>query len=185
MSSHPPLTLTSKLLVLGSGVFGLSTALWLRRAGYEDVTVLDMQDTAGHGYSPGAVDSASADLNKIIRFSYGDEIEYQRLATEAAVLWEEWNDEMAAVAEEELPVALRGERKLWWRTGMLRMSAGDELSGFEIKTLENMEKEGMRDRMFRSDDEVRMHILYQHSGPLRIARLISLSFLLVGGPSTS
>jgi hypothetical protein len=136
-------------------VFGLSTALWLRQSGYEDVTVFDMQDTAGHGYSPSAVDSASADLNKIIRFSYGAEIEYQRLATEAAVLWDEWNAQMASVPEAELPAALRGgEKKLWWNAGMLRMSGGNELSSVELETLDNMAAEGLRDRVFRSDDEV-------------------------------
>jgi sarcosine oxidase/L-pipecolate oxidase len=145
---------SSKILILGSGVFGLSTALWLARAGYSDVTILDMQDTAGQGYAPDTIDSASADLNKIIRFSYGAEIAYQRLATEAAAIWDAWNDEIAAVPEDELPVGLRGERKLWWRAGMLRISGGDELDGFEMLTLENMEREGLRDRLYRSDDEV-------------------------------
>lgn len=156
VSPPPPLSPTSKILILGSGVFGLSTALWLRRSGYEDVTVLDMQDTAGLGYAPGAVDSASADLNKIIRFSYGAEIEYQRLATEAAGLWDEWNAQIAAVQEEaELPESLRGgERRLWWKSGMLRMSGGGELGGVELQTLENMAAEGLRDGVFRSDDEV-------------------------------
>lgn len=155
-SPPPPLSQTSKILILGSGVFGLSTALWLRRSGYEDVAVLDMQDTAGLGYAPGAVDSASADLNKIIRFSYGAEIAYQRLATEAAGLWDEWNAQIAAVPEEaELPESLRcGERRLWWRSGMLRMSGGKELGGVELQTLENMAAEGLRDGVFRSDDEV-------------------------------
>jgi len=154
-TSVSPLTPSSNILILGSGVFGLSTALWLRRAGYEDVTVLDMQDTASHSYSPAAIDSASADLNKIIRFSYGAEIEYQRLATEAAVLWDEWNAQIAAARDEDLPDVLKeGERTLWWRAGMLRMSGGDELSAFELQTLENMEAEGLRDQVFRSDDEV-------------------------------
>jgi sarcosine oxidase/L-pipecolate oxidase len=161
VSSLPPLNPKSKIIILGSGVFGLSTALWLCKAGYEDVAVFDMQDMTRHGYSPAAVDSASADLNKIIRFSYGAEIEYQRLATEAATLWDAWNAQIDAVPEDELPPVLRGQRKLWWNAGMLRMTGGDELSDFEIQTLGNMEKEGLRDKVFRSDDEVGGRLLFQ------------------------
>jgi len=63
MSLHPD----SKIIIIGSGVFGLSTALWLARSGYRHVTVYDMQDTASTGYDPGAgIDSASADSEHII-----------------------------------------------------------------------------------------------------------------------
>ncbi|KAL1869339.1 hypothetical protein Daus18300_005551 [Diaporthe australafricana] len=156
--AHPDLQPASKIIIIGSGVFGLSTALWLARSGYTDVTVLDMQDTAAAGYSPDEIDSASADINKIIRFSYGAEIEYQRLASRAAAVWEEWNEQLAAARDEDLPPGLRGwpagrgERKLWWNVGMLRMSATGEFGAFEMQTLANMEREGIRDRQFRSDD---------------------------------
>ncbi|KAI0104851.1 FAD dependent oxidoreductase [Nemania sp. FL0031] len=148
----------SKILIVGSGVFGLSTALWLARLGYRHVTVFDMQDTGSSGYDPGAgITSASADINKIIRFSYGSEIEYQRLASQAAEIWEEWNHEitsLAEVEEEELPPVLRsGERKVWNKCGFLRMGAGSEFADIELQTLENMEKEGIRDTQFKSDDE--------------------------------
>ncbi|KAI1097390.1 FAD dependent oxidoreductase [Jackrogersella minutella] len=150
-----PIRPSSKIIIIGSGVFGISTALWLARAGYEDVTVLDMQDTADTAYDPlSGIDSASADLNKIIRFSYGSEIEYQRLATEAAQIWEEWNREITATPADELPARLRGgDRKLWWNVGMLRMSSEPELGAFEITTLENMEREGIRESQFRTDDD--------------------------------
>ncbi|KAH6638583.1 FAD dependent oxidoreductase [Truncatella angustata] len=143
----------SKILIVGSGVFGISTALWLARSGYRDITVFDMQDTYSTGYDPAEVDSASADLNKIIRFSYGDEIEYQRLAFEAAKLWEEWNGEIASADESQLPEVLqKGARKLWWNCGYLRMSETAEYDEFELTTLENMKKEGIRESQFMVDD---------------------------------
>ncbi|KAI2627668.1 FAD dependent oxidoreductase [Hypoxylon sp. NC1633] len=150
-----PITPSSKIIIVGSGVFGITTALWLAESGYEDVTVLDMQDTAVTAYDPLAgVDSASADLNKIIRFSYGSEIEYQRLATEAAQIWHKWNLEIAAAPSDELSEALRGDgRRLWWNAGMLRMSCEPELGDFELETLENMKEEGLREFQFRSDDD--------------------------------
>ncbi|KAI0473375.1 FAD dependent oxidoreductase [Xylariaceae sp. FL0804] len=162
----------SRILIVGSGVFGISTALWLARAGYRHVTVLDMQDTGAAGYSPGTggIDSASADINKIIRFSYGDEIEYQRLASQAARMWDEWNDQVvvasaastasasaagASSSESDAPlppVLQRGDRTLWRNCGFLRMSASGEFGEFELRTLENMEKEGIRHTQFKSDD---------------------------------
>lgn len=145
----------SKILVIGSGVFGVSTALWLARTGYQDITVFDMQDTYSSGYDPGAgIDSASADLNKIIRFSYGNEIEYQKLAFEAAKLWEEWNQEIAATEAGDLPGVLRkGSKKLWWNCGYLRMSESGEYDDFELTTLKHMEEEGIRESQFMVDDE--------------------------------
>ncbi|KAJ3575080.1 hypothetical protein NPX13_g4152 [Xylaria arbuscula] len=148
----------AKILIVGSGVFGLSTALWLARAGYHRVTVFDMQDTETAGYNPEAgTESASADINKIIRFSYGGEIEYQRLASQAADIWNEWNREIASMASTkpgDLPPVLRnGEPKLWYNCGFLRMGAGSEFSDFELQTLQNMEKEGARESQFRTDDD--------------------------------
>lgn len=145
---------SSKIRIIGSGVFGISTALWLARSGYTDVTVFDMQDTLTTGYDPDqGVDSASADWNKIIRFSYGKEIEYQRLAFEAAGMWEDWNRQLAAANTKDLPESLRNApRKLWYNSGMLRVSATDELGDFEEETLRNMELEGIRHFQFSVDD---------------------------------
>ena len=164
-SAPPPpgaaLSPASRILILGSGVFGLSTALWLARSGFCDVTVLDMQDTAAKGYDPRAgVDSASADLNKILRFSYGSELAYQRLAVQAAALWDQWNADLAATPDAELPPVLRGggnpaERKrLWWNAGRLRTSVtAGRLSEYELQTLASMEKDGLGEMQFRTDDE--------------------------------
>ncbi|KAI1745848.1 FAD dependent oxidoreductase [Xylaria scruposa] len=145
----------SKIFIIGSGVFGLSTALWLADSGYRRITVFDMQDTGSNGYHPGAgIKSASADINKIIRFSYGREIEYQRLASQAAEIWDGWNHDIASLAEEELPKVLRrGEKKLWHKCGFLRMGARSEFADTELQTLQNMEIEGIRDTQFKSGDD--------------------------------
>lgn len=145
---------TTKIHIIGSGVFGLSTALWLARTGYTDITVFDMQDTLSTGYDPDqGIDSASADWNKIIRFSYGKEIEYQRLAFEAAGIWEEWNREFVEADEGTLPLSLReGERRLWFNSGMLRVSATGGIGEFEEETLRNMASEGLRGFQFDVSD---------------------------------
>ena len=75
----------SKVAIVGAGVFGLSTALHLSKAGqsstlcirtqadrigYKDVTVFDFQPYDENAYDPSAgCDGASADVNKIYRCS--------------------------------------------------------------------------------------------------------------------
>lgn len=63
-----PETLPAKddsILIVGAGVFGLSTALHLARDGYTNITVLD-RATVPSQYSAGH------DLNKIVRAEYED-----------------------------------------------------------------------------------------------------------------
>lgn len=60
------------MIIVGSGVFGLSTALWLARGGYKNVTVFDRCDFEKNHYNPSdGCDGASADINKIFRATYG------------------------------------------------------------------------------------------------------------------
>lgn len=56
----------SPVLILGSGAWGLSTALHLERSGYTDITVFDRAETIPSPYS------AAYDLNKIVRPEYED-----------------------------------------------------------------------------------------------------------------
>lgn len=63
----------SKVIIVGAGVFGLSTSLWLSRAGYKDVTVFDRSEFDKTNYNPAnGNDGASSDINKIFRMTYGD-----------------------------------------------------------------------------------------------------------------
>lgn len=75
----PPPAKSDPIIIVGAGVFGLSTALELATRGYADITVLDR-------YCPPAVDGSSVDLSRIIRFDYGDRL-YGRVAREAVDAW--------------------------------------------------------------------------------------------------
>ncbi|KAF2168547.1 hypothetical protein M409DRAFT_65482 [Zasmidium cellare ATCC 36951] len=114
---------TPKILIIGAGVFGLSTALHLARRGYTSVHLYDVQDYTSTAYqcSQGCV-AASCDDNKIIRASYGDSKLYRDLAFEAIAEWEKWNAESG--------------RRLWERCGFLRV--GEVLSDGEVRTQENL-----------------------------------------------
>lgn len=66
----------SKIIIIGAGVFGLTTALWLARDGYKDITVFDRCAFDSNYYNPAnGCDGASSDVNKIFRMAYGDKKE--------------------------------------------------------------------------------------------------------------
>lgn len=70
---------SSKIVIIGAGTFGLSTALYLLRQGEEDVTVVDAHDV------PSPL-SAGNDVNKILQTSSGRDF-YSKLAEESLKLW--------------------------------------------------------------------------------------------------
>ncbi|KAI6914357.1 hypothetical protein KC318_g654 [Hortaea werneckii] len=82
----PTLDHSTPLIIVGAGVFGLSSAWWLAHAGYCNIKVLDRWPVP----SPS---SAGYDRNKIVRTEYPDDI-YSVLSQEAIHLWRDplWKD---------------------------------------------------------------------------------------------
>lgn len=79
---HPSTMGPSKdkhLLIVGAGVFGLSTALELKLRGYKHVVVADR-------YLPPVRDGSSVDISRIVRSEYADPL-YHRMAREAMNSW--------------------------------------------------------------------------------------------------
>ena len=77
---------TYDILVVGSGIFGITTALEMHRRGYR-VAVLD----------PGPLPhplAASTDISKIVRMEYGSDEMYMALAEQAYQGWLQWNAEL-------------------------------------------------------------------------------------------
>lgn len=75
------------ILVVGSGVFGVTSALELARRGHQ-VTLID----------PGPVPhpkAASTDISKVIRMDYGSDALYMSMMEEALAVWDRWNLEWA------------------------------------------------------------------------------------------
>ncbi|KAJ5125868.1 L-pipecolate oxidase [Penicillium atrosanguineum] len=77
---------SDSILIVGAGVFGLSTALELKQRGYTNITVLDR-------YAPPAIDGSSVDISRIIRIDYADPV-YCKMAREAYEGWKtEYKDQ--------------------------------------------------------------------------------------------
>lgn len=69
-----------RIIIVGAGAFGLSTAYHLARAGYTDITVCDKDTDVPSAYS------AANDVNKILRVEYEDPF-YTALTVEAFKAW--------------------------------------------------------------------------------------------------
>ena len=76
--------MSSSAVIIGAGVFGLSTACELRRRRWT-VTVLDA------GRVP-RDEAASTDVSKIIRMDYGGDALYTAMSEAAMAGWDEWNE---------------------------------------------------------------------------------------------
>jgi sarcosine oxidase/L-pipecolate oxidase len=68
------------IVIVGAGVFGLSTALELCQRGYKNITVLDRM-------LPPVPDGSSVDISRIIRYDYSDPF-YMKLGREAVAAWQ-------------------------------------------------------------------------------------------------
>ncbi|KAK5175419.1 uncharacterized protein LTR77_000558 [Saxophila tyrrhenica] len=143
-----------KILIVGAGVFGLSTALHLAKRGYTHIHLFDSQPYHINNYacSPGC-DAASCDENKILRASYGDARLYQDLAFKAMPEWRRWNEVLAEMKAEDLPAGLREGVRLWNDCGFLRLS-GEGLEESEVATQASF-PEGLRGTQYRVSDEGR------------------------------
>ena len=76
---------TQSIIIVGAGVFGLTSALQLRARGWR-VTVID----------PGPVPTptaASTDISKVVRMDYGADPVWTELGRKSLVPWAEWNRE--------------------------------------------------------------------------------------------
>lgn len=70
---------THPILIVGAGVFGLSTALELSSRGYKNITILDR-------YTPPVPDGSNVDISRVIRTEYADPV-YSFMAQEALDGW--------------------------------------------------------------------------------------------------
>jgi sarcosine oxidase / L-pipecolate oxidase len=78
-AARKPLSYDDAIVIVGAGVFGLTTALALRQQGYKSITVLDRM-------MPPVPDGSSVDISRIIRNDYSDPF-YAKMAREAMQEW--------------------------------------------------------------------------------------------------
>ena len=90
--------MSADILVIGAGVFGLTSALSLTKRGYR-VALIE----AGEIPNPLA---ASTDISKAVRMEYGDDALYMEMVESAIVGWREWNSSFEDVLYHEVGVTM-------------------------------------------------------------------------------
>src|SRR5947208_16736285 len=86
----------SKVIVVGAGTNGVTSAIELKKRGHE-VTLID----------PGPLPhplAASTDISKAVRSCYGGDEFYTALAERAISRWREWNTEFGLTLYHEIGV---------------------------------------------------------------------------------
>lgn len=144
----------SKIILVGSGVFGLSNALHLASNGYTNVTVFDRLDMEANNFTllKGA-DTASADINKVFRAQYAEKKHYQDLAFQALEIWQRWDRDLQLVPQDEAKKYTG--LKLLDLCGMLRL---DDIVGWEEKaSRENFAKEKLSSLRYDINDPEDVH----------------------------
>lgn len=125
------------ILILGGGVFGITSAIELRERGWQ-VTLLD-QGIVPHP------DAASTDISKVVRMDYGADEIYTEMAEQALDGWCRWN--------------AAWDRPLYHADGFLVMTRGARMKhgGFEYESYHFLSKRDHELRRVRRDDLRRLH----------------------------
>jgi glycine/D-amino acid oxidase-like deaminating enzyme len=113
----------SKVIVVGAGINGVTTAIELKKRGHEVLLV-----------DPGPLPhplAASTDISKAVRTAYGPDEDYTALAERSIPLWRKWNQEFGTNLYHEVGVMFVRRRK---------MEEGD----FEYESFKLQQKHGIK-----------------------------------------
>ncbi|KAG7714422.1 hypothetical protein KL949_004418 [Ogataea haglerorum] len=147
----------ARILIVGSGVFGLSAAYHLVQNGYKNIHIFDRNNYDETKYHPllGS-DSASGDINKFFRVYYETKSLYSKLAVEALDVWERWNEEIQQLPEADKARFVDDDLELIRLSGGLRISDTPEMAPVEKENLEGFERLGLRATQFdvNSDEDL-------------------------------
>lgn len=122
------MSFTSKsydFLVIGAGIFGINTAIELKKRKYT-VAVLN-PDRIPH------LLAASTDISKIVRMEYGSDELYTEMAEISIKRWRTWNDLLGST--------------LYHETGLLMLSKEeitDSRNQYEYASIKNIQKRGYK-----------------------------------------
>lgn len=156
------------ILIVGCGVFGLSTAVEAARRGYE-VTAID-------AYPVPSPWSAAADYNKIIRTEYDDEA-YCKLAVDAVKLWKTDSELNEAYIESGrisiTPKKHQGRLKFDQKSLEIMKSLGiaNQVKVYKNRSKFNEDFEIFKNNSFEED----IHIVYNaHCGVGRASKSLEI-----------
>ncbi len=95
---------TYDFLVVGAGIFGITTAIELRQKGFKVGTL-----------NPGSIPhplAASTDISKIVRMEYGSDFDYLKMADQCIDGWKSWNELFNTTLYHEVGFLLLCKKKM-------------------------------------------------------------------------
>ncbi len=130
-------------LVLGAGIFGITTAIELCKKKYSVAII-----------NPGKIPhplAESTDISKIIRMEYGTDEEYMDMAAECIIKWKEWNNFF--------------HDSLYHETGFLLLSKSlldAESKNFEAASYFNLLKKGYKPERIKPGEVAKKFPAFNH-----------------------
>src|SRR5438093_8650734 len=113
----------SKIIVVGAGINGVTTAIELKKRGHEVVLV-------DEGPLPHEL-AASTDISKAVRAAYGADEDYTALAEQSIKLWRQWNEEFGT--------------KLYHQVGVMFVRRGETTpDDFEYESFKLLKSRGVK-----------------------------------------
>lgn len=95
---------TFDFLIIGAGIFGLPTAIELRRRNYS-VAILN-PDTIPHPLA------SSTDISKLVRMEYGPDLEYMDMGEYCLQGWRDWNEMLGETLFHEVGFLIAAKQPL-------------------------------------------------------------------------
>ncbi|KAF6814069.1 sarcosine oxidase [Colletotrichum sojae] len=148
------------IIIVGAGIFGLSTAIHLAQRGTLEPCFSTNNHTrelftltltvamlrlpvcrASFPHPQFFLLTLRTDINKIIRSAYGSQTICQDLSFEAIDEWNAWTEELRRGGA-AVPPGMKSTDALWVNNGDISCTDADVLPEFESSTIENMEKAG-------------------------------------------
>ena len=119
-------------LIVGAGIFGVCTAIELRKKKYQVGLI-----------NPDSIPNplaASTDISKVIRMEYGSDIEYMQMAIEAMKQWREWNVFFKDTLFHEVGYLL-----------LTKESMDSETQIYDKRSYDNIRKKGFTPKRFNKE----------------------------------
>jgi glycine/D-amino acid oxidase-like deaminating enzyme len=121
---------TYDFLIIGAGIFGITTAVALRQKGYQ-VGILN-PDSIPHPLA------ASTDISKIVRMEYGSDTLYMKMADQSIDGWKEWNAQFETTLYHEVGFLLLCKKNMEDPSQVFEKASYDNLiqAGYQPQRLD-------------------------------------------------
>ncbi len=143
------ITKDSKIIIVGAGVFGLSTAYHLVKDGYKNIEIFDKNDLEKSRYNPlHHTDSASADINKFYRIYNDGSNKYGKLSAKALQTWLKWSNDLRNLSDGDKAKLWDTDYELIRHTTGLRIGDQNEVGPVEKLNISGLKELGLDGTQF-------------------------------------